>query len=183
MIRRPPRSTLFPYTTLFRSRSIEVNNNDSNIVYVTTSGTNGKVHKSIDGGNSFTDITGTLPNVTKNIIKHHEENLLNTLYLGTSIGIYSYDDSTTTWEVFENNLPNTSVTDLEINLVDNNITAATYGRGVWRSDLPTQQLADVDVKLIRIENPVFDNIICGNASPTILVKNNEIGRESCRERV
>src|SRR2546422_5746258 len=25
MIRRPPRSTLFPYTTLFRSESIEVN--------------------------------------------------------------------------------------------------------------------------------------------------------------
>jgi len=152
--------------------SIEVNNNDSNIVYVTTSGTNGKVLKSTDGGDTFTDITGSLPNVTKNIIKHHEENLLNTLYLGTSIGIYHYDDSTTTWETFENNLPNTSVTDLAISLIDNNITASTYGRGVWRSDLPTQQLADVDVKLIRIENPVFDNIICGNASPTILVKNN-----------
>src|SRR5256885_13221996 len=25
MIRRPPRSTLFPYTTLFRSRNLEVN--------------------------------------------------------------------------------------------------------------------------------------------------------------
>src|SRR5260370_17832468 len=28
MIRRPPRSTLFPYTTLFRSRFIEDRNND-----------------------------------------------------------------------------------------------------------------------------------------------------------
>ncbi|RLD28453.1 MAG: hypothetical protein DRI75_06620 [Bacteroidetes bacterium] len=152
--------------------SIEVNNDDSNIVYVTTTGTNGKVLKSTDGGNTFTDITGSLPNLTKNIIKHHEENINNTLYLGTSIGIYRYDDNTTTWETFENNLPNTSVTDLAINLVDNNITAATYGRGVWRSDLPTQQLADDDVKLIKIENPNFNNILCGNPTPQITVKNN-----------
>src|SRR2546422_3820461 len=27
MIRRPPRSTLFPYTTLFRSRDVEIENN------------------------------------------------------------------------------------------------------------------------------------------------------------
>src|SRR2546422_5237813 len=29
MIRRPPRSTLFPYTTLFRSKTIEVINTDA----------------------------------------------------------------------------------------------------------------------------------------------------------
>src|SRR2546426_6644589 len=28
MIRRPPRSTLFPYTTLFRSRHLDVGNDD-----------------------------------------------------------------------------------------------------------------------------------------------------------
>ena len=29
MIRRPPRSTLFPYTTLFRSRVLEINEYDT----------------------------------------------------------------------------------------------------------------------------------------------------------
>ena len=161
------------YTFTTNITSIEVNNNDGNIVYVTTSGTSsGKVFKSIDGGDSFSDITGSLPNVTKNIIKHHEENLLNTLYLGTSIGIYTYNDNTATWEVFENGLPNVPVTDLAINLNDNNITAATYGRGVWRSNLPAIQLSDDDVKLISIENPNFNNIVCGDVIPQIVVKNN-----------
>ena len=152
--------------------SIEVNNNDSSIVYVTTSGTNGKVLKSTDGGDTFTDITGSLPNLTKNIIKHQAENPNNPLYLGTSVGIYRFDDITADWTPYENNLPNTSVTDLAINLNDNNITAATYGRGVWRSDLPPLELSSDDVKLVSINNPNNSAIICGNVNPQILVKNN-----------
>jgi Secretion system C-terminal sorting domain/Thrombospondin type 3 repeat len=152
--------------------SIEVNNNDSNIVYVTTSGTNGKVLKSIDGGDTFTDISGTLPNLTKNIIKHQAENPNNPLYLGTSVGIYRYDDITADWAPYENNLPNTSVTDLAINLNDNNITAATYGRGVWRSNLPPLELVSDDVKLVSINNPNNNAIICGNTTPQVTVKNN-----------
>ena len=50
--------------------SIEVNNNDNNIIYITTRGSGGRVYKSIDQGSNFTDITGTLPGVVKNIIKH-----------------------------------------------------------------------------------------------------------------
>ncbi len=155
-----------------RISSIEVNNNDSNIIYITTGGLNGTVQKSEDGGSTFTDITGTLPSVTKNIIKHREEDLLNSLFLGTSHGVFRYDDSLGDWEPFDQDLPNVFVPDLAINLIDNNITAATYGRGVWRSDLPAIQLADDDVKLIQIESPDFDNILCGDATPTILVKNN-----------
>ena len=152
--------------------SIEVNNNDSNIVYVTTRGSFGKVYQSNDGGDTFIDITGSLPNLTKNIIKHQAENTLNPLYLGTSIGIYRYDDNIADWEPFENNLPNSPVRDLAINLNDNNITAATYGRGVWQSNLPAPQLADDDVRLISIENPNSSNIACGDLSPQIKVKNN-----------
>src|SRR5258708_28188402 len=34
MIRRPPRSTLFPYTTLFRSEEVYKGTNSWNIVYI-----------------------------------------------------------------------------------------------------------------------------------------------------
>src|SRR5688572_30885143 len=34
MIRRPPRSTLFPYTTLFRSRQIQERSNVRNLVFI-----------------------------------------------------------------------------------------------------------------------------------------------------
>ena len=152
--------------------SIEVNNNDNNIVYVTTSGGGGKVWRSVNQGLNFTDITGSLPNVVKNIIKHQTNTIDNVLYLGTSLGVYRFNDTNSDWQVFDNNLPNSSVTDLSINTVDNNITAATYGRGAFRSELPSSQLATNDIQLVGVENPVDSQINCGSILPQLKVKNN-----------
>lgn len=129
--------------------SIEVNNTDNNIIYVTTSGVGGQVFKSVDGGNNFTNISTGLLGVTKNCIKHQALHSKNPLFLGTSLGVYRYDDDTLMWELFNNNLPNVSVRDIEINLFDNNITAATYGRGVWQSTIP-YELPQDDVKLLSV---------------------------------
>ena len=152
--------------------SIEVNNNDSSIVYVTTSGLGGGVFKSTDGGLTFTDISATLPSVTKNIIKHRPDDPLNTLYLGTHLGVYRYDDNLAAWEAFENNLPNTSVRDLDININDDKIVAGTYGRGIWISDLAPTQLASDDVRLVTIDEPGSNSFQCGDINPQITVKNN-----------
>ena len=152
--------------------SIEVNNNNSNVIYVTTSGFGGGVYKSIDGGSSFININENLPVVTKNMIKHRPNDPINTLFLATHIGVFRYDDNTTSWEEFNNNLPNTSVRDLAINDIENVIIAGTYGRGIWKSDMGTIQLASDDVRLESISNPINNNIICGDFRPTILVKNN-----------
>src|SRR3712207_8671289 len=49
MIRRPPRSTLFPYTTLFRSDHVMANNLDVNVLILDTevySNTGGQSSKS-----------------------------------------------------------------------------------------------------------------------------------------
>ncbi|MDU8886733.1 T9SS type A sorting domain-containing protein [Yeosuana sp. MJ-SS3] len=141
--------------------SIEVNNNDSNIVYITTSGSGGKVFKKI-GAATSTDITGSLPNVTKNVIKHQNLHSLNPLFLGTSLGVYRYDDTLGDWELFENNLPTVTVRDLELNLNDNNITAATYGRGIWQSSIPVETLTN-ELSLENIENLNF-SLGCGDFS-------------------
>ena len=152
--------------------SIEVNNNDNTIVYITTSGGSGKVYKSTDQGDNFIEITGTLPNVTKNIIKHQPFSPTNALYLGTSLGVYRYDDLTNDWGLYETNLPNTSVRDLSINTVDYNITAGTHGRGIWRSDLQAEALAPNDIQLVAVENLVSMQINCGAISPQLRVLNN-----------
>jgi ligand-binding sensor domain-containing protein len=152
--------------------SIEINNNDNNILYVTTSGGSGKVWKSLNQGLSFTDITGSLPNVVKNIIKHQTNTIDNVLYLGTSLGVYRYNDNVNNWTEFDNNLPNSSVRDLSINIPDNNITAATYGRGAFRSELPSSQLATNDIQLVGVENPADSQINCGSILPQLKVKNN-----------
>ena len=152
--------------------SIEVNNNDSNIVYVTTAGANGGIFRSLDGGFTFSDITGTFPNITKNVIKHRRDDLSNQLYVGTAFGVYRYDDNLGDWEEFDNNLPIVPVRDLAINIVDEKIVAGTYGRGVWISDMPAAEVPENDVRLISIVNPTFNSFNCGEIIPQILVKNN-----------
>jgi hypothetical protein len=138
---------------------------------VTTSGTsNGKVYRSVDGGLNFTDITGSLPSVTKNIIKHQDFHSQNPLFLGTSLGVYRYDDTSGDWEAFDNGLPNVSVTDLEINYNDSNITAATYGRGIWQSDIDIEALND-ELSLESIQG-VTSTISCGDLNTAqVEVKN------------
>ncbi|RZW44495.1 MAG: T9SS type A sorting domain-containing protein, partial [Flavobacteriaceae bacterium] len=152
--------------------SIEVNNNDSDVVYVTTAGSNGDIRKSVDGGLTFTDITGTFPNITKLVIKHRKNDPLNSLYVGTTLGVYRYDDNVGVWEEFDNNLPHVAVTDLAINVIDEKIIAGTYGRGIWQSDLATTELAQDDIRLVSVNDPTQNSFTCGDITPQITVKNN-----------
>ncbi len=150
--------------------SITVHSSNSNIVYITRSGASGQAMVSINGGTSFTNIAAGLPSISKNIIVHQGRNTDNPLYVGTSLGVYYKDDSMATWQPFDTNLPNVSVTDLEINLEDNKIIAATYGRGIWQSDIPVQ-IPPTDVKFISVNSPTL-NINCGTSvTPQIVVKN------------
>lgn len=150
--------------------SVEVHNSNSSVVWITTSGSSGKVYKSENGGFSWTDITGNLPSESKNVVRHQKYNLNNPIYVGTSLGVYYLDDTASDWEVFSTNLPNVSMTDLEVNANDGIITASTYGRGVWQSEIPTV-LANDDIRLVEILNPT-SSVNCGAVTPRIKVKNN-----------
>ena len=81
-----------------------------------------------------------------------------------------YDDTVDDWELFDNNLPTVSVTDLEINTIDSKITAATYGRGIWQSNLPTESLLN-EISIEEIQG-VNQSVSCNSLDTTkILVKN------------
>lgn len=158
------------YTATSTITSIAVHSSNSTIIYITTSGTGGSAMISTNGGTNFTNIAPGLPAIAKNCIVHQGRNTDNPLYVGTSLGVYYKDDSMTTWQPFDTNLPNVSVSDLEINLEDAKIVAATYGRGIWQSDIPIQ-IPATDVKFISINNPGI-NITCGaSVTPQIVVKN------------
>lgn len=150
--------------------SVCVHSSDSAVVYITTSGTGGQTLKSINGGTTFTSFSTGLPSIGKNVIRHQGRNSLNPLYLGTSLGVYYRDDSMTQWEPFDSNLPNVSVTDLEINLEDSKLTAATYGRGIWQTPIPVE-VPPTDIKLISVDYP-SSTINCGSFIPQVTVKNN-----------
>ena len=159
------------YTATSNITSICVNSTNNSIVYLTTSGTGGQALKSTNGGTTFTSFSTNLPSIGKNVIRHQGRNTLNPLYIGTTLGVYYRDDSMTQWEPFETNLPNVSVTDLEINLEEGIITAATYGRGIWQSPIPIEVPAN-DLKLVSVNAP-SPNINCSNViNPEITVKNN-----------
>ncbi len=151
--------------------SIEINNDDENIVYLTTSsGEDGQVLKSTDGGTTFTNITGNLPSESKLIIKHVPHNPNNDLYVGTSLGVYHINDTMTNWETYSNNLANVPVCDLEINYNDAKIIAGTYGRGVWQSDIEIVPPSD-DIQLVSIVNPQGSVTCNDSVVAELLVKN------------
>lgn len=118
-------------------KGVAVHTTNPDIIWVTTSK---KVFRSDNAGRDFKDITLNLPidnrYVFFNDIVHQDGHDQNPVYLATSIGVYRIVDNGS-WTPFFTNLPTTIVNDLEINTRDNSITAATYGRGIWRSSLPT----------------------------------------------
>ena len=144
-------------STTYTIKSIEVHHTDSNTVWLAT---NLDVLKSTDGGTSFSSISRNLPGESRRMIKHHPYSSNNTVYLGTSLGVYYLDDSSPDWQVFSSNLPNVAVTDLEINIEDNTLTASTYGRGVWKISIPMVVKPTKDIDLFSIYGGNISDYAC-----------------------
>lgn len=149
--------------------SIDINNNDENIIYISNSGFSGKIFKSVDSGENWIDITKNLPNEPKLVIKHQIHSLENDLFVGTSLGVYHINDTMNEWEVFDKNLPNVPVKDIEFSIEDQKIIVATYGRGVWQSPIEVKK-ANMDISLLEINSN--NSTQCNGISPIITVKNN-----------
>lgn len=116
---------------------VEVDDNDPLSVWVATAGFEaGKhVYHSTDGGANWNNITYDLPNLPTNCILHQDQSSYNTIYVGTDIGVYYSNDTLSSWLPYNENLPNVIVSDLNINYTDSVLYAATFGRGMWKTDL------------------------------------------------
>lgn len=115
---------------------IAVSNTDPNNLWVVFSGysAGNKVYHSINGGASWSNVSGSLPNIPVNTIVY-ENGSPDRVYIGTDIGVYYRDNNTTDWVFFNDGLPNVMVHELEINYTSLKLVAATYGRGIYESDL------------------------------------------------
>lgn len=123
---------------------VAVNSENPNVLWLTSGNfnENEKVYKSTDGGETFTNISGSLPNVPANCIAY-QKGTNDGVYVGTDIGVFYKDNSLTDWQLFSDNFPNTIVSELEIQYLSNKIYAATFGRGVWVSDLYSSETKSV----------------------------------------
>lgn len=113
---------------------VYVNPVNADDVLITCSGFGAgeKVFHSMDGGYSWQNISYNLPNIPVNCSVIDDED--GSIYVGTDLGIYYWNPELVNWISFNNELPNVIVNELEINNEFGIITAATYGRGIWRSN-------------------------------------------------
>jgi len=159
-----------------------INNSNPNIVYVTTSNRIGTSQSGQPAQRGVFKMTvdgniGTIEDITLDLstdqaffsIAHQDRHTQNPIYVGTNLGIYRLDDSLTEWETYFENLPNTPISDLEISLDEETITAGTYGRGVWQSPIPIQ-VPDNDIRLVSL-TPGVNRVLCGEVVPEIVFEN------------
>ncbi len=86
-----------------------------------------------DGGKTWEDVDkGRLPNVPHHavVIRPDEP---KTVYVGNDAGVFVSRDSGNTWMNMTRNLPNVIVVDLVLQEKDGTLSAATYGRSIWRT--------------------------------------------------
>lgn len=90
--------------------------------------------KTVDQGKTWTSLNANLPQrgSTFSIVEDHVNEKL--LFTGTQFGLYVTVDGGQEWIRFMNGLPTTTVTDMEIQPVENDLVVATFGRGVYILD-------------------------------------------------
>ena len=115
-------------------------NNDETIIvtYGTYGNNNQKVYLSDNQGETWQNITHNLGNMPiRSVVIDHTEN--STIYLGAEIGVYKKAISGDTWELYNENLPNTTVMELEVVYGSNTLRGTTWGRGVWEYSLAERE--------------------------------------------
>lgn len=83
------------------------------------------------------------------------------LYAGTDAGVYKWNKELQKWECFNNGMPPCIVMDLEINYCAGKLRAATYGRGIWETDILTSQNGAADPSIGDVV-PMPASVITGN---------------------
>ncbi len=94
-----------------------------------------KVYKTINGGQDWENISGSLPNLPVSTVVYQLFSEKHDVYIGTDLGIYHLNDDYVDWQLFSENLPNVIICELEIDYNESNLYAATYGRGIWMTEL------------------------------------------------
>lgn len=97
-----------------------------------------RILESDDGGKTWKNISNGLPLFSVHDIIFYEGSY-ESLFMATDQGIYFRRGAGYTWQRFSDKLPKSLVGELNINYCRGKLIAATYGRGLWETDLPTIQ--------------------------------------------
>lgn len=114
--------------------------NDETIIvtYGSWENNNQKIYITHNSGGLWQNITynlGSMP-ILSVVIDNTEDSII---YLGAEIGVYKKAMNSNNWELFNVNLPNVAIKELEINHGSNTLNAASWGRGLWKCTLSNRQ--------------------------------------------
>lgn len=106
---------------------------NAQVVYATVANFRAShVFRSKDGGTTWTDIDrGRLPDVPHHAIAIPTTKP-STLYVCSDAGVSISTDAGETWKSLTRNLPTVPIVDLVFHEADGTLTAASYGRSIWR---------------------------------------------------
>lgn len=105
-------------------------------IWITLSGGTGRVHVSTDAGTTFTNITLTLPSIAaRSVVVDNSTD--EKIFVGMSIGVYTYSNSNPSWIAMTDNLPLVAINELDIQFATSKLRVATYGRGIWETSIAT----------------------------------------------
>ncbi|HEY3040394.1 MAG TPA: hypothetical protein VGJ66_16775 [Pyrinomonadaceae bacterium] len=126
-------SSMLPGHTITR---LETHPRDANMLVATVANFgHSHVFRTKDGGLTWEDIDkGQLPDVPHHVAVIRADDL-DRIYVGNDAGVFVLDTRTATWMSLTKNLPNAMVVDLVYHEMDGTLSAATYGRSIWRLKL------------------------------------------------
>jgi photosystem II stability/assembly factor-like uncharacterized protein len=126
-------SSTLPGHTITR---LESHPQDSNIVYATVANFgHSHVFRTRDGGLTWEDVDkGQLPDVPTHVAVIRDDEP-DKVYVGNDAGVFVLDTVAGAWLNLTKNLPNAMVVDMVYHDKDGTMSAATYGRSVWRIKL------------------------------------------------
>ncbi len=133
---------------------ITISSVNADVAWVTFSGYSAgqKVYQTDNGGITWINVSGTLPNIPVNCIEY-QDNSTDILYIGTDFGVFWKDGTMNDWLPYNTNLPNVIIDELEVYYPTSKLRAATYGRGLWETDLAVSTLLALDCGVGGIISP------------------------------
>lgn len=144
----------------------------ANGLYLATSN---KTFKSNDKGAAWTDISTGMPSGNTVRLVADVKSATDAVYYATSLGIYYYDNTRTSWLNYSQGLPIVcSINDMDVYNTGTGqgyVRVYFYGRGVWES--PVKQTAGAPY--VAITSPVNLSTYTTNANITITASASDVG--------
>ena len=143
---------------------VEASRFDAGTAYVTFDGHRSDdfhtyVFKTTDYGKTWTNIMGNIRDGQPAYVIREDLKRKDLLFLGTEYGAFVSFDGGKAWSSLSLNLPVVPVHDLLIHPRDNDLIAATHGRGIWIMDditalrLATDTVLNQDAALFDVNKP------------------------------